>query len=41
MLHRKIVQIVVSARDDFLQHRHNQLLERPGAPHRHDQRLEN
>ena len=41
MLDRKIIQIVVGASNDPLQHRHNQLLERPGAPHRHDQWFEN
>ena len=41
MLNRKIVQIVVRASDDPLQHRDDQLLERSGAPHRHDQRFKN
>ena len=41
VLDRKIIQIVVGASHDLLQHRHNQLFERSGAPHRHDQGLEN
>ena len=41
VLNRKIIQIVVGASYDPLQHRDNQLFERPGAPHRHDQRLKN
>ena len=41
VLNRKIIQIVVGAGNNPLQHRHNQLLERSGAPHRHDQWFEN
>ena len=41
MLDRKIVQIVIGASNDPFQHGNDQLLERSGAPHRHDQRFKN
>ena len=41
VLDSQIIQIVVSASHNSLQHRNDQLFERSGAPHRHDQWLKN